>query len=115
MPTELTTDGLATWKTTNHVPNTTYETTSKTTGETTTYTHRLLHTKGGNVYAGGMGRREQLDGTSVITAVDWHKLGNVKSTKLTITGGTIKSNVYGGGDSGIVKKDSEVKVGEAKP
>jgi hypothetical protein len=28
---------------------------------------------------------------------------------------TIMGNVYGGGDNGIVKKDSEVKVGEAKP
>ena len=103
VPTNITTDGLAAWKTTNHVPNTAYETTSKTTGEATTYTHRLLHTRGGNVYAGGMGRREQLDGTSVITDVDWHKLGNVKSTKLTITGGTIKSNVYGGGEYGAVQ------------
>ena len=103
VPSTITTDGLAAWKTTNHVPNTAYETTSKTTGETTTYTHRLLHTRGGNVYAGGMGRREQLNGTSVITAVDWHKLGNVKSTKLTITGGTIKSNVYGGGEYGAVQ------------
>ena len=103
VPSTITTDGLDVWKTTNHVPNTAYETTSKTTGETTTYTHRLLHTRGGNVYAGGMGRREQLDGTSVITDVDWHKLGNVKSTKLTITGGTIKSNVYGGGEYGAVQ------------
>ena len=100
VPSTITTDGLAAWKTTNHVPNTTYETTDNGGGK---YTHRLLHTKGGNVYVGGMGRREQLDGTSVITDVDWHKLGNVKSTKLTMTGGTIKGNVYGGGEYGGVQ------------
>ena len=91
---------LATWKNNNYVSKTDYETIDNGDG---TYTNRLFHTKGGNVYAGGMGRREQLDGTSVITAVDWHKLGNVKSTKLTITGGTIKSNVYGGGEYGAVQ------------
>ena len=31
-------------------------------------------------------------------------------------GGTIHRNVYGGGDNGKVKKDSEVNIGEkAKP
>ena len=100
VPSTITTDGLATWKTTNHVPNTTYETTDNGGGK---YTHRLLHTKGGNVYVGGMGRHTQLDGETEITAVDWHKLGNVKSTKLTMTGGTIKGNVYGGGEYGAVQ------------
>ena len=101
---------LATWKTMNHVPNTEYETTTETIEDksttpsttTTLYHHRLKHTKGGNVFAGGMGRLYQLDGTSYISEVDWWKLGCVKSTKLTITGGTIKSNVYGGGELGQV-------------
>ena len=101
---------LATWKTTNHVPNTEYETTTETIEDksttpsttTTLYHHRLKHTKGGNVFAGGMGRLYQLDGTTPISDVDWWKLGCVKSTKLTITGGTIKSNVYGGGELGQV-------------
>ena len=65
--------------------------------------YRLSHTKGGNVFAGGMGRMTQLDGTTAINDVDWWKLGNVKSTKLTITGGTIKSNVYGGCELGMVQ------------
>ena len=65
--------------------------------------YRLSHTKGGNVFTGGMGRLYQLDGETAISAVDWWKLGNVKSTKLTITGGTIKSNVYGGGEMGMVQ------------
>ena len=61
--------------------------------------NRLTHTKGGNVYAGGMGRRTDLNGTQL---TNWQKLGNVKSAKLSITGGTIKSNVYGGGEFGTV-------------
>ena len=74
-----------------YVPNTEYDS-----------DNRLKHTKGGNVFAGGMGRLYQLDGTTPISDVDWWKLGCVKSTKLTITGGTIKSNVYGGGELGQV-------------
>ena len=89
VPTDVT--DLAAWKTTNHIPNTEYGS-----------DNRLKHTKGGNVFAGGMGRLYQLDGTTPITDVDWWRLGCVKSTKLTITGGTIKSNVYGGGELGQV-------------
>ena len=65
--------------------------------------NQLSHTKGGNVFAGGMGRMYKLDGTTPISSLDWWKLGCVKSTKLTITGGTIKSNVYGGGELGMVQ------------
>lgn len=64
--------------------------------------YRLKHTKGGNVFAGGMGRMYLMDGTTPISNVDWWRLGNVKSTKLTISGGTIKSNVYGGSELGWV-------------
>ena len=46
----------------------------------------LTHTRGGNVFAGGMGRMYQLDGTTPISSVNWWELGNVKSTKLTISG-----------------------------
>ena len=81
------------WKNTNHVPYTEYDTSNG----------RLTHTKGGNVYAGGMGRYYQLNGTDPITDVDWWKLGNVKSTTLTISGTPwIMSNVYGGGELGAV-------------
>ena len=66
--------------------------------------NRLMHTKGGNVFAGGMGRMYQLDGKTAISAVDWWKMGNVKSTKLTISGDAkIYSNVYGGGELGMVQ------------
>ena len=78
------------WKTYHHIPKTEFD----------TATGHLTHTKGGNVFAGGMGRFYQLDGTTPISVIDWWKLGNVKSTKLTITGGNIKSNVYGGGELG---------------
>ena len=83
------------WKSHNNVPNTEYVHSNG----------RVNHTKGGNVYAGGMGRREQLDGVTEITAVDWRKLGNVKSTKLTISGANtwIMGNVYGGGEVGAVQ------------
>lgn len=78
------------WKIYHHISKTEFD----------TATGRLTHTKGGNVFAGGMGRFYQLDGTTPISVIDWWKLGNVKSTKLTITGGNIKSNVYGGGEQG---------------
>ena len=82
------------WKKYHNVPNTEYDPSNG----------RVTHTKGGNVYAGGMGRREQLDGVNEITVVDWRKLGNVKSTKLTISGADtwIMGNVYGGGEVGAV-------------
>ena len=80
------------WKEYNNIPKTEFDTT----------TGRLSHTKGGNVFAGGMGNLYEQDGTTYINKVDWWRLGCVKSTKLTITGGTIKSNVYGGGELGQV-------------
>ena len=82
------------WKKYHNVPNTEYDPSNG----------RVTHTKGGNVYAGGMGRREQLDGVNEITVVDWRKLGNVKSTKLTISGANtwVMGNVYGGGEVGAV-------------
>ena len=80
------------WKTYHNIPKTEFDTT----------TGRLYHTKGGNVYAGGMGNFYTQDGKTPISGVDWWKLGCVKSTKLTITGGIIKSTVYGGGELGQV-------------
>ena len=109
VPTDV--SDLAAWQTANHVPQTTYETIDNNDG---TYTHRLLHTRGGNVYAGGMGRYLMLDGTTPISTynsegnltskIEWKKLGNVKSTKLTISGNPwIMGNVYGGGEFGAVQ------------
>ncbi len=82
-----------TWKNHNNIPKTEFDTS----------TGRLSHTKGGNVFAGGMGRMYQLDGTTPISSVDWWKMGCVKSTKLTISGeAKIKSTVFGGGELGQV-------------
>jgi hypothetical protein len=92
------------WKNTNHVPYTEYDTSNG----------RVLHTKGGNVYAGGMGRYTKLNGNDPISTynsetgaltsdIEWKKLGNVKSTELTISGNPwIMGNVYGGGEMGAV-------------
>ena len=94
------------WKKYYNVPNTTFDTSNG----------RVLHTKGGNVYAGGMGRFFKLDGTNPIssydengelntatTPVEWTKLGSVKSTKVTISGDPwIMGDVYGGGEMGSV-------------
>ena len=116
MPTEgfknWTAEQWTTWQNNNYVPSTTYDASDG----------KLHHTRGGNVYAGGMGRRLNLAGEPITMAregINWLKLGNVKSTKLTITGGTIKSNVYGGGEYGAVQgshttkdsEDNDVNVG----
>ena len=90
-----------TWKTYHNISKTVFD---EATG-------RLIHTKGGNVFAGGMGRREKLDGVTPIPydeddpeSIDWHKLGNVKITNVTVSGSAwIKSNVYGGGELGAVR------------
>ena len=111
VPTDV--SDLAAWKTTNHVPQTSYETKTKTVDATTQYIHRLMHTRGGNVFAGGMGRYTLLNGSPISTYdgdgnltsdIEWKKLGNVKSTKLTISGNPwIMGNVYGGGEFGAVQ------------
>lgn len=63
--------------------------------------NRLLHTKGGNVFTGGMGRFYLLDDSTVID--HWYDLGKVKSTKLTVSDSArIKSNIYGGCELGWV-------------
>ena len=75
---------------------------------------RLSHTKGGNVYAGGMGRFNKLTGDSISLSqdgIDWTKLGNVKSTKLSISDSTwIMGNVYGGGELGAVTDSTVIRV-----
>ena len=81
-----------TWKNHYNIPKTEFDSNG-----------HLTHTKGGNVFTGGMGRFYQLDGTTPISSIDWWKLGNVKTTTLTITGGEIKSSVYGGGELGMVQ------------
>ena len=82
-----TTEDWGKWKSYKHIPYTEFGA-----------NRRLSHTKGGNVFAGAMGRLYGLDGSSVLER--WIDLGKVKSTKMTVSGGTIKSSVYGGGELG---------------
>ena len=70
--------------------------------------NRLLYTTGGNVFAGGMGRLYYLDGTTLLTL--WPKLGKCKKTILNMTGGHVKSNVYGGSEIGVVAETTTVNV-----
>ena len=79
------------------IPNTTFD-----------YQDHLQYTKGGNVFTGGMGRLYALDGKTVLTS--WQKLGQCKQTVLNMTGGTVKSSVYGGGEIGIVAQTATVNI-----
>ena len=72
-------------------------------------TQNLEHTKGGNVFAGAMGRIEKLDGT---TNDIWPNLARVKKTILTISGDNtiIKGNVYGGSELGSITDSTRVTI-----
>ncbi len=79
------------------IPNTTFD-----------YQNHLQYAKGGNVFTGGMGRLYALDGKTVLTS--WQKLGQCKGTTLNMTGGTVKSSVYGGGEIGIVAQNATLNI-----
>ena len=78
------------------IPNTTFD-----------YQNHLQYTKGGNVFTGGMGRLYALDGTLLPL---WQKLGKCKGTTLNMTGGTVKSSIYGGGEIGAVAENATVNI-----
>ena len=60
---------------------------------------------GGEVYGASRGS----------STLDPAKYGSVVWTRVNIlNGATIQGNVFGGGDAGMVKKDSEVIIGEKK-
>ena len=104
------TSALETQKATDYIPYTDFELAdSAQVGETTTwkYIYRLKHTKGGNVFAGGMGRLYKLDGKTPQSG--WKELGKVKKTTLAISGADtkIRGNVYGGGELGFVSEIHE--------
>ena len=69
--------------------------------------NRLLHTKGGNVFGGSMGRLDSLAGGELWL---WPRLAKVKNTYVNISGGIIKSNVYGGGEMGTLTGNSQVNI-----
>ena len=79
------------------IPNTTFD-----------YQNHLQYTKGGNVFTAGMGRLYALDNKTVLTS--WQKLGQCKQTTLNMTGGTVKSSVYGGGEIGIVAQNATLNI-----
>ena len=79
------------------IPNTTFD-----------YQNHLQYTKGGNVFTGGMGRLYALDNTTLLPL--WPKLGKCKQTTLNMTGGTVKSSVYGGGEIGAVAENATVNI-----
>lgn len=82
------------WKDANNITYTEF-------GSSGSDENRLMHTKGGNVFAGCMGRLYKLNGQTLIT--NWPDMGKARQTVLNISGGTIKSNVYGGGELGILE------------
>ena len=60
---------------------------------------RLTHTNGGNVFAGCKGVLKKSDDSYLS---DWIKFARVKNTVLSVSGGRIMSNIYGGGEIGSV-------------
>ena len=72
------------------------------------YQNHLQYTKGGNVFTGGMGRLYALDNTTLLPL--WPKLGKCKQTTLNMTGGTVKSSIYGGGEIGAVAENATVNI-----
>jgi hypothetical protein len=87
----------------------------------------------GNIYGGGSGITKykydfnydgdhvdvvnyQMDSEHSVSTMEEdysNSSGSVtRFTEVNVKGGIIHRNVYGGGDNGKVKKDSEVKIGE---
>ena len=62
----------------------------------------------GNVYGGCMGRTTLLDGNF---NEHWPLLALAEYSTVNITGGTIKRNVYGGGEYGTLRMNSSVTLG----
>ena len=70
----------------------------------------LTTTPHGNVFAGSKGELKKSDNTYLD---NWLKFARVKNTVLNVSGGTIMSNIYGGGEIGLVgyKNSSNALVG----
>lgn len=86
-----------TWKEHNHIPKTTFD----------KETRLAKFAMGGKVYGGSMGRLTKLDGSF---NENWPKVGQVKETHVNVTGGTIKRDVFGGGETGTVKGNTHVNI-----
>ncbi len=91
-----------------YIYNPTAEQKAKIPKTTFDYQNHLQYTKGGNVFTGGMGRLYALDNTTLLPL--WPKLGKCKGTTLNMTGGTVKSSIYGGGEIGAVAENATVNI-----
>ncbi|MBR1903317.1 MAG: chitobiase/beta-hexosaminidase C-terminal domain-containing protein [Bacteroidaceae bacterium] len=80
------------------------ETTVKESDETVTI-KKIYHSKGGNIFGGGMGRLTLINGN--INPI-WNKLGHTKKSIINVSGGTVKNSVYGGGEFGQVKGNTSI-------
>jgi hypothetical protein len=94
---------LSALKSSNGLPNTVFK------YDRENRVFRVSHTTGGNVFGGSMGRLKMLDGYT--TNDIWPELAQVKTASVNITGGTVKHNVYGGGEFGTVHDDAHVTIG----
>ena len=74
----------------------------------TTTAEGTAHPVGGNVFGGSMGRITLLDET--LNPL-WPKQAVVKTSEISITGGTIWNSVYGGSEYGIVRDKATVTIG----
>ena len=61
----------------------------------------------GNVFGGSMGRLTLLNGT---TNPIWPRMAQVKNTTVTVSGGTVKRTVFGGGELGTVRDNATVNI-----
>ena len=64
----------------------------------------------GNVFGGSMGRLTKIDGSPFDDSDHWSLLATAKTTEVKIAGGTIKRNVYGGGEMGTVIEKATVNI-----
>ncbi len=64
----------------------------------------------GNVFGGSMGRLTKIDGSPFDDSDHWSLLATAKTTEVKIAGGTIKRNVYGGGEMGTVIEKTTVNI-----
>ena len=75
----------------------------------------VTHTTGGNVFGGSMGRLLKIGESDPSVAANlnhiWPRMALCRSTDVNISGTTsVYSNVYGGGEMGLVFEDTEVTV-----
>jgi len=75
----------------------------------------VTHTTGGNVFGGSMGRLLKIGESDPSVAANlnpiWPRMALCRSTDVNISGTTsVLSNVYGGGEMGLVFEDTDVTV-----